>query len=89
MVDIREAFDTFKEDATIVAVPGISKSLPNLKKFDFEITKYRALQSEINNLNSNVTIAWLSIDLTPINYAMQSWVAQWVMIYMNHIREGM
>lgn len=87
MVDIREAFDAFKEDATTDAVPGISKAQPDLKKFDFEITKYRALQQEINNLESNLTIAWLSIDLTPINYAMQSWVAQWVMIYMNHIRE--
>ena len=86
-VDIREAFELFREDATIEAISGQSKSQPNLKKFDQEITKYRTLQKEINSLDSSLAVTWLAIDLTPINQALQSWVGQWVMIFINYVRE--
>ena len=86
-VNIQDAFETFKQEATIPGVNGKSKSQPNLKMFDKEITKYRELQKEINNFESNSAVTWLSIDLTPINQALASWVAQWVMLYMNHVRE--
>ena len=66
---------------------GESKSQPNLKMFDAEITKYRKLQAEIQKFEKQKSVTWLQINLTPINQALESWIAQWVMRYMNHVTD--
>jgi dynein heavy chain len=55
--------------------------------FDAEITKYRKLQAEIQKFEKQKSVTWLQINLTPINQALESWIAQWVMRYMNHVTD--
>ena len=59
----------------------------DLKMFDKEITKYRELQTEIQKFEKLKCVTWLQINLKPINQALESWIAQWVMKFMNHVTD--
>ena len=85
-ININNAFDEFQAKATIAAIPGTKASIPNLKMFDKEITKYRNLQKTIFDLKENQTVKWLDVDLNPVNTALKSWVSQWIMVYLNHLQ---
>jgi dynein heavy chain len=84
---IEDVFEEFKVEATLAAVAGKSKEHPDLKKFDAEIIKYRNLQKEINALEQSQTVNWLEVDLSPMNQALKSWVGQWIMIYLNYLKQ--
>ena len=77
--DIQESFNQF------LALAEEEGAEPTLEQFDAEITKYKALQEEVQNLPNSKTIGWLKIDAKPIKQALGSWVSRWSYCYTEHL----
>ena len=58
---------------------------PPLEKFDAEISSYKEVQHEIQNLKVSESIGWLKIDSKPIKQALSTWVTKWIFLYTNYL----
>ena len=58
---------------------------PPLEKFDAEISNYKDVQQEIQNLKVSESIGWLKIDSKPIKQALSTWVTKWIFLYTNYL----
>lgn len=60
--------------------------IPDLAKFDAEITRYKELGETIAALKSPVDIGWLRVNTSPIKAALASVVAAWVQLFTSHLQ---
>ena len=55
------------------------------EKFDVQISKYKALQEEIQAMPSGLSIGWIKINAQPLKHALLTWVNKWVNLYTNYL----
>jgi dynein heavy chain, axonemal len=60
--------------------------IPNLDRFDAEVTRYREVGEAINNMKTPTDIGWLRVNSQPIKYALANLVSQWVNIFTAHLQ---
>lgn len=81
---------TDEQDKAEVDVPAEERPpqprIPDLAKFDAEITRYKELGETIAALKSPVDIGWLRVNTSPIKAALASVVAAWVQLFTSHVQ---
>lgn len=55
--------------------------IPNLDLFDEKITNLKAIQVEINKIETPKEILWLKVNLQPLKIALDGRVTRWVKVY--------
>ena len=73
------------EEAGAPGPPPVTISVPNLRKFEEQISKYRRLQAQIAKLEVTTDIGWLRIDSDPVKQALMSWASRWVALFTDHL----
>jgi len=61
--------------------------LINLEMFDEQITKYRSVQGQLDELKSPMDLGWLRVNSQPIKQAMTTWVTKWVYMFTEYLYE--
>jgi dynein heavy chain, axonemal len=101
--DMQEAFKAFCETAYIDLgktdeqlkaeadmqpedIPPQPK-IPDLQKFDAEITKYRELGEQIAALKTPQDIGWLRVNTQPIKNALSSVISAWIGLFTAHLQQ--
>ena len=60
--------------------------VPDLAKFDAEITRYNSIAESVNQMKSPTDLGWLRINSTPVKSALLALVEQWSDIFISHLR---
>lgn len=69
---------TLKEflDAEGSTLPDGTKDDPVLSKFEEQITKYKGVAAEINQLPQMQTVGWVKINAKPLRTALSTWASK-------------
>ena len=70
-----------------IAKEGEDGEDPSLDKFDDMITKYKAMQDDVQQLPTSKVIGWIKVDSKPIKQALGTWVSKWVHLFTHHLSE--
>jgi dynein heavy chain len=82
--DIPIEFAKFIEEATD-GHTDLGRPIMNLGKFDAEITRYRDIQEEINDLRTPADIGWLRVNSRPVKLALGTWDTKWVYEFTEYL----
>lgn len=87
--DLDSMFQQFLATAVVTSEGG--GKLPDLAKFNEQISKYRRVQEEVGQLRTPTDIGWLRVNSQPIKQAMSTWATKWVFMFTqylhNHVLE--
>ncbi len=84
--DLNTALHEFLNEQGSTLSDG-SKDDPALAKFEEQITKYKAVASEIANLPATQTIVWVKINAKPLRTALSTWASKWVYLFTHYLQE--
>ena len=72
-------FKEFIADAT-VSLTESGKPVFDLKKFGDAISKYRKVQSDVDEMVTPSDIGWLRVDSMPIKQKLGTWATKWTYV---------
>ena len=87
--DLNEMFTEFVANSYVElneSEPG-SGRVPDLVKFDQEITKYRQVQRDVHDLKTPTDIGWLRVNSEPIKQALATCVTKWTFMFTEHLND--
>ena len=59
---------------------------PNLKQFDEEIQRYKAMEKAMKGLRTTRNIGWTRVDAKPLKKSLESLVAKWSYLYVKYLQ---
>lgn len=59
---------------------------PNLKQFDEEIQRYKAMEKAMKGLRTTRDIGWTRVDAKPLKKSLESLVAKWSYLYVTYLQ---
>ena len=78
-----DMFAAFVEEAYDETESG--QKIPNLEKFQAEITKYKGVLATIQSLQTPTDIGWLRVNSQPIKQSLATMATQWIYMFTNHL----
>ncbi len=67
--------------------PDGSRDTPALQKFEVQISKYRAIEEEVQMQPSSVAVKYLRMDTRPLKQALVAWITKWIFLYTQCLQD--
>ena len=83
--DVHEMFAQFVAES--YDTTDADQKIPNLAKFQTEITRYRDVLDKINHLSTPTDIGWLRINSQPIKQTLATLANRWRRMFTDHLVE--
>eukprot|EP00892_Ulva_mutabilis_P012050 jgi/Ulvmu1/9217/UM005_0317.1 len=85
--DMRSSLDAWLHDNTTTNEETGAVVPPNLKQFDEEIQRYKAMEKAMKGLRTTRSIGWTRVDAKPLKKSLESLVAKWSYLYVKYLQE--